>query len=78
MSVQMAVSKAAVRDIVGRCEENEGAAIPQEDYDSDGGIDELKIFCAMCRNNVSTDVSLSCFSCKSVPQLSSNHNCPRQ
>ena len=53
----MAASKEAVKGIVRQCESGEGAAIPEEDYDSDGDLDNSKIFCAICRANQSTDVS---------------------
>ena len=57
LMLQMAASKEAVRSIVRQCEDGEGAAIPAEDYDSDGDLDNSKIFCAICRRNESTDVS---------------------
>lgn len=53
----MAASKEAVRNIVRQCEAGEGAAIPAEDYDTDGGLDSSAIFCAICCTNQSTDVS---------------------
>ena len=53
----MTASKEAVRRIVRQCEEGEGAAIPKEDFDSDGELDNSKIFCAICRLSGSTDVS---------------------
>lgn len=55
----MNASKEILREIVRRCEEGEGTAIPATDYDSDGGLDNSKIFCAICGNNVSTDVGFS-------------------
>ena len=59
----MAASKEAVRRIVRQCEAGEGAAIPEEDYDIDGGLDNSKIFCAICRTNQSTDVSTHYIAC---------------
>lgn len=53
----MAASKEALKEIVQRCEEGEGTAIPAKDYDSDGGLDNSSFFCAICRKNDSTDVS---------------------
>ena len=56
-SLQIEKSKAALRELLQRCEEAEGTPIPAAHYDSDGELDETHIFCAICGRGDSTDVS---------------------
>ena len=67
--MQIERSKAALKELLARCEEAEGAAIPAEHYDSDGELDETHIFCAICGRGDSTDVSrLECtLNCMNAP-----------
>ena len=63
MRAQQAVERGRgeLRDLLRRCEAGEGRAIPGECYDSDGGLDQRHIFCAICGHGESTDVSPSSF-----------------
>ena len=54
--------KEVIRDCVRVCDEAEGdTSIPAELFDSDGELDLDHIFCAKCKGNESTDVSIYLF-----------------